>query len=439
MLYFLLCSLSLADTNYDRGIALMTEKKYRLATDEFNSCLNNDPKNAKCHWEIGWAYWMLSDWDNVLKHWYIVEKQNPSQEGIEQYILQAQDNKNVDVLVNQSKQNAPSTFKSPVPEGTTIRIRAVGDMMIGTNFPGGYLPPSGGADMFKGVSSELNDADLTFGNLEGPICSGKVASSKCKNSAPGRCYAFRSPPSYVQHYKNAGFDLLSTANNHANDFGQTCRMETEKLLDEANIAHSGRPGDIASVEQNGLKISMIAFHTSRSGHYLNDHETAKKLVASQAATHDIVIVSFHGGAEGSKATHVPKGKETFLGENRGNLRLFARDVIDSGADMVIGHGPHVLRGMEIYNDRLIAYSLGNFATYGRFNISGNNGLGVILEGTLDAEGKFVYGQLISTKQVGRGIPVLDESNKASDVIRKLSIEDFGDSAIQIAQDGSIKP
>ena len=107
--------------------------------------------------------------------------------------------------------------------------------------------------------------------------------------------------------------------------------------------------------------------------------------------------------------------------------------------MVIGHGPHVLRGMEVYKDRLIAYSLGNFATYGRFNISGNNGLGVILESTLDAEGKFIHGKLISTKQAGRGVPVLDDQYKAANLIRELSAEDFGETSVKVAQDGSLKP
>ena len=184
---------------------------------------------------------------------------------------------------------------------------------------------------------------------------------------------------------------------------------------------------------------MIAFHTSRSGHYLNDHETAKKLVQSQAATHDIVIVSFHGGAEGAKAIHTPNGSETFYGENRGDLRTFSRVVIDAGADLVLGHGPHVLRGMEVYNDRLIAYSLGNFATYGRFSLSGNKGLGVILETTLDSEGKFIEGKLIPTKQTGKGIPNIDIDQKAINLIRTLSTDDFPKTHIKIAQDGSIKP
>ena len=439
MFFTAFLSFAFANPHYENGIAQLADKNYNQAVDNFTRCIQTEPQNTSCHWEIGWAYWMLSDWEKVVSHWKTVERLQPNQEGLKQYLSQAVDNKNLETVLEQSRKDAPATFRSPVPEGTTLRIRSVGDLMIGTNFPAGYLPPNEGSDMLKQVSTVLNDADVTFGNLEGPICSGNDASSKCKNSAPGKCYAFRSPASYVSHYQEAGFDLLSTANNHANDFGQTCRLETERLLNEAGIAHSGRPGDIASIESNGLKIAMIGFHTSRSGHYLNDHDMAKKLVASQAAGHDIVIVSFHGGAEGSKAIHVPNGSETFLGENRGDLRQFSRDVIDSGADLVIGHGPHVLRGMEVYNDRLIAYSLGNFATYGRFNISGNNGLGVILESTLDAEGKFIHGKLISTKQVGRGIPVLDDQHKSADLIRELSTEDFGNTAVKVAQDGSLKP
>ena len=156
------------------------------------------------------------------------------------------------------------------------------------------------------MKSLLKDADITFGNLEGPLCdSGK--SSKCRKSK--NCYAFRSPTSYKDVYKDAGFDLVSTANNHSNDFGRDCLLKTEESLDEVGIHHSGRPGDIAYMQVNGLSIAMIAFHTSRAGHYINDHDTAKKLVKKLNETNDIVIVSFHGGAEGAKAIHLPKGRE----------------------------------------------------------------------------------------------------------------------------------
>jgi poly-gamma-glutamate capsule biosynthesis protein CapA/YwtB (metallophosphatase superfamily) len=427
------------ESPYEEGIVQMTNKNFSGAITAFEQCINEKPEQIECHWEIGWAHWMLSDWNAVVKHWSIVESKQPEFPKLSGYLTQAKDNQTLQQIMADSQKSAPATFASAVTEGSTLRIRSVGDMMIGTNFPAGYLPKNDGADSFTNIKSELQDADITFGNLEGPLCDGMTPSQKCVNSAPGKCYAFRSPASYAPYYKDAGFDLLSTANNHANDFGSSCRLETETLLDEQGIAHSGRPGDIASIEVNGFKVSMIAFYTNRSSHYLNDHDTAKKLVASQASTHDIVIVSFHGGAEGSKAIHVPKGSETFYGENRGDLRTFTHDVIDAGADLVIGHGPHVLRGMEIYKNKLIAYSLGNFATYGRFNISGYAGMGVILETTIDANGDFVAGEIISTKQIGRGVPTLDEDNKAIDLIRTLSTDDFGKTAVKIAVDGQIRP
>ena len=438
MFFLSLLSFSFATSFYNQGVEALQSKNYSLAIKHFSECVlkEQDKKILQdCLWELGWAHWMQSDWEQVVQSWQTLQKSDSKREGLEEYLSQAQDNYNLEKLIAQSRSNTPKTYSTNI--NASIRIRAVGDMMIGTDFPSGYLPPNNGANIFDGVKKELIDADITFGNLEGPLCdSGKT--TKCKPGAPaGSCYAFRTPSSYGTYYKDAGFDVVSTANNHSGDFGQTCRIETEKHLDLLGIKHSGRPGDIASLEANGLKIAIIGFHTNQACHYVNDHDTAKKLVAALSNNHDIVIVSFHGGAEGSKALHVPNGPETFYGENRGDLRKFARIVIDAGADAVIGHGPHVLRGMEIYKNRLIAYSLGNFATYGRFSLSGQKAKGVILELSMNSKGEFQGGKLIATKQIDKGIPVIDEENAAIDTIRLLSQEDFGSTSILVAQDGSI--
>ncbi len=445
LLSLLICS-ALADTgnleatpahlaDLEAGRAFLVDKLVDPALHSFAACLEIDPEQVDCHWEKGWAHYLKGEWEQVVTHWDKVQGLDPSRVG--DHLSQAKDQLRIRQLTMAVRSDAPASFTSDVPEGTTLRLRSVGDMMIGTDFPAGNLPPNDGADSFTAVTPWLQDADLTFGNLEGPLCDGGKT-NKCKpDAAPGSCYAFRTPGKYVAHYKAAGFDLLSTANNHAGDFGEVCRHETEKLLDAQGIAHSGRPGDIASVQKNGLKIAMIGFHTSRSCHYLNDHAMAQQLVRALAAQHDIVVVSFHGGREGSKAQHTPDARETFYGEDRGHLRRFARDVIDAGADLVVGHGPHVLRGMEVYSDRLIAYSLGNFATYGRFNIRGPSGLGVVLETLLAADGKFLSGRLLSTRQEGRGVPVPDETGEAADLIRQLSMQDFPKTGILIAQDGTL--
>ncbi len=119
----------------------------------------------------------------------------------------------------------------------------------------------------------------------------------------------------------------------------------------------------------------------------------------------------HAGAEGSAHTHVRPGTETYLGENRGNAVAFSHAVVEAGADAVIGHGPHVLRGMEWYHGRLIAYSLGNFAGYRAFALGGPSGLGGILRLTLRGDGHFESATIVPTRLVGAGLPALDPSQE----------------------------
>ena len=426
-----------AHPDLDAGRAFLSEKQVAPAISSLGRCLDDEPNNLDCHWEMGWAYWLKSDWAKVVEHWEAVEAADPARKGLKRHLSQVRDQARLSEIIRAGREGVPKTHRSEVPEGTTLRIRAVGDLMIGTDFPEGVLPKNDGKDTFAAVTEALNNADLTFGNLEGPLCDGGET-TKCKPGAPaGSCYAFRMPGRYAPLFTAAGFDLLSTANNHSGDFGEICRQQTESLLDAQGIAHSGRPGVIASVEKNGLKVAMIGFHTSAATHDVRDIDTARALVTHVASTHDIVIVSFHGGAEGAKAIHVPHGSETFYGEDRGDLRAFSHAVVDAGADLVLGHGPHVLRAMEIYKDRLIAYSLGNFATYGRFSLRGPNGLGVILDTTLAPSGAFIGGELVSTKQVGAGTVVLDDAQAGADMIRMLSAEDFPKTGVLVAQDGSL--
>ena len=332
------------------------------------------------------------------------------------------------------------TDTTDVAPASEIRIRAVGDVMLGTDFPSArHLPPNGGAGVLENVYDLLRDADLTFMNLEGPFLDGG-RSSKCPR-ARSNCYAFRTPTSYGQWLKEADLDLASIANNHAMDFSNDDpaldgRESTIRLLDELGIAWSGPTGTYASVEHDGLRVAMAAYHAFDHSNWLNDEARAAQFIAEIAETHDIVVVSFHGGAEGG-AIHVPRGREYAFGEDRGDLRLFSRTVIDAGADLVIGHGPHVPRGVEVYKGRLIAYSLGNFATYERFNIRGNNGLAPILDVTLAADGSFQSGSILSAKLVGEGVPVPDPSGAAARLMADLSASDFPESQAVMQADGTI--
>jgi poly-gamma-glutamate capsule biosynthesis protein CapA/YwtB (metallophosphatase superfamily) len=325
---------------------------------------------------------------------------------------------------------------APSPNGT-IRIRAVGDVMLGSAFPEGHLPPDNGSHLLDAVAPLLKDADLTFANLEGPFCDLEAPSTKCKKNSGNSCFAFRTPTVWAQYLKDVGVDVGSTANNHAGDFGEACRRQTEKKLDELGILWSGPKDSVAYLTVNGKKIGLIAFYNSAATNDLNDFPSAKKIVSETKAKADIVILSFHGGAEGAKKNHVPKGTEMFMGENRGNLRKFTHLVIDAGADLVIGHGPHVLRGMEIYKNKLIAYSLGNFATYGRFSLGGPLAIAGVLEVTIDSKGDFEGGKFLSTKQIGKGVPQPDENEKGFQLLKELSESDFEATAPKFGSNGVI--
>ena len=264
------------------------------------------------------------------------------------------------------------------------------------------------------------------------------STSKCSPRST-RCFAFRMPTRYGKYLKDAGFDVLSLANNHAADFGNFGLESTRKTLDALGIKHAGSDKfQLATtiVESKGKKIAFIGFATNAITPNVNDLAFAKQLVEEANKKADIVVVSFHGGAEGPTAQRVPNRTETFAGQIRGNLPLFSRTVIDAGADLVLGHGPHVLRGMEIYKDRLIAYSMGNFATYGMFRLEEETALTAIFEIKIAADGKFLSGKLHAGKQLGRGGPTLDSSGEAIKKVRELSIADFPTTAPKINDDGT---
>lgn len=320
-----------------------------------------------------------------------------------------------------------------------ITIAAVGDIMLGSPFPNdSRMPPNDGADLLKEVTPILSGADIAFGNLEGPMIDGG-GSSKC---SPGstRCFAFRVPTRYGKYLKDAGFDVMSAANNHASDFGDAGRASTRKVLDDLGIKHAGSDKDQYSttyLDVKGRKVAFVGFAHNNLVPNVNDLDNARRLVEAAKKKADIVVVSFHGGAEGTGAQHVYPRTEIFAGEARGNLPAFAHTVIDAGADLVLGHGPHVMRGLEIYNGHLICYSLGNFATYGWFQLAGETALTEILEVKIGADGKFVSGKIHSARQEGRGGPILDKSGESIRVVRSLSEADFGASAPKIADDGTI--
>jgi poly-gamma-glutamate capsule biosynthesis protein CapA/YwtB (metallophosphatase superfamily) len=323
----------------------------------------------------------------------------------------------------------PPAPKPPPPEpvidyaALRLSVAAVGDIMPGTDFPDNHLPDDDGAGFFAAVAPVLQIADVAFGNFEGVLLDGGEPVKRCQN--PSACYLFRTPTRYAAHLRDAGFDVMSVANNHARDFGESGRDSTMRALDDVGIKSSGREGTVASWREGELRVAMIAFSPTAGSWPLLEIDVGVAAVTKLAAEHDIVMVSFHGGAEGKPgAERIGFGMEYAYGEPRGDVVKFAHAVIDAGADLVLGHGPHVPRAMEIYNERLIAYSLGNFATYYGIGVSGEKGYAPILIAQLDGFGRFLYGRLESNIQVRPGGPQPDSQQKAMLRIRELTQLDF---------------
>ncbi len=326
---------------------------------------------------------------------------------------------------------------APAPVADTLyTVVGVGDMMLGTNYPNAsYLPPNGGKDLLADVRDILKDADVTFGNHEGTIIDSGGTPKSCRD--PSKCYVFRSPESYAQNFADAGFDLLSIANNHSGDFGPEGRKRTKAALDKVGILYAGLAGtdEYAVFEKDGVKYGLCAFAPNSGTCDIRNLPYAKKIVEKLAGLSDIVIVSFHGGAEGANAQHVPKRTENYLGENRGDVHAFSHAVIDAGADIVFGHGPHVTRAVELYKNRFIAYSMGNFCTYGRFSLSGPAGISPIISLKINPKGEFVEGQITPTYQQKTHGPKIDPQNRVIKTIIDLTKADFPDSGPAISADG----
>ena len=320
---------------------------------------------------------------------------------------------------------------------STITLVAVGDIMMGSNYPSEVNCPPKDIRLLDPVATYLQAADLSFANLEGPVLDKGGTMKKCQD--PSVCYAFRQPEYLTDQIKAAGIDLLSVANNHLGDFGEEGRSNTCRVLREKGFRIAGQlthPWDTITIK--GLRIGFTAFAPNSGCLPLNDNETVAQIIRELKSRSDIVIVSFHGGAEGSSFTHINRKMETYVGEKRGNVYAFARTAIDAGADVVLGHGPHVPRAIDLYKDRFITYSMGNFCTYKQFGLGGAAGIAPMFELKIRRDGSFQEGKIISVKQVGAGGPMLDPERAAQQLIQSLTKADLPECRLVMESDGRFR-
>jgi len=319
---------------------------------------------------------------------------------------------------------------APKPTGT-VTLSAVGDTMLGY---AGTLAPDPDT-YFDGVRRQIT-GDIRFANMEGTLTN--LTSGKCGANSTA-CYEFRVPPSWARYFKHAGFTIVSNANNHAFDFWQAGLDDTVTALDRDGLAHTGRTREITYLHVHGLTVAFIGVASYPNTGPLNDYPAARRLIQAADRHADIVVVAMHAGAEGVAAEHLTGQDEIYEGENRGNPEAFAHMAIDAGADLIIGYSPHVLRAMQVYHRRLIAYSLGNFAGYHNFTTEGALGISGILHVKLAADGRFLSGRLVSTVLAGAGRPELDPTAQGAALVEQLSREDLGSRGARLSADGAISP
>ncbi len=337
----------------------------------------------------------------------------------------------VDNILN-NFQELSQLVDSSIPN-EPITIKAVGDIIPGVDFPSNKLHPQP-EQLFQDVTPYFQGADLVFGNFESTLTDHPYSG---KNVSRPNVFAFRTPPSYTRLLKEAGFNVLSVANNHSLDFTEQGFEDTIKNIEEAGMVAASRKGEIAYTTVNGIPIAFIGFSTYSYHNSILDLEAAKALVAEAQKNATLVVISFHGGAEGTGALHVKNRTETFFSENRGNLVEFSREMIDAGADLVLGHGPHVPRALEVYQGKLIAYSLGNFMGYRSLSTVAELGYSLILEASIDLEGNFIEGQIIPIHLDSQGIPSYDSQNRTVKLMQTLTQSDFPETPLAIESDGKI--
>ena len=337
-----------------------------------------------------------------------------------------------EVAAGTAKHPAGSASRPVAPGSETVSITWVGDMTFGTL---DEWPPDGTGSLLDDVKPYLH-SDLTVGNLETAL--GDLPMSKCAPKETD-CYQFEAPTYTAKDLRRDGFSAVNVANNHTLDAGPAGEVSTDHALRAARLRWAGRPGQITYLTRNGIKIALLGFAPWSYDADALDIPAAEALVRKAKQHAQVVIVMEHLGGEGDDYRHVKPGEEYFLGQDRGNSIAFTHGVIDAGADLVMGSGPHVLRGFQWYRGHLIAYSLGNFCGYNTLGLDAYTSVGAILHVTLDARGQFVKGGITPIQLVEPGIPQVDHGGTAIHYINSLSQADFaGNGAVRLSAAGKIE-
>ncbi|HEX2207557.1 MAG TPA: CapA family protein [Longimicrobium sp.] len=332
--------------------------------------------------------------------------------------------------------------RSPAAQEDTaagVRVCAGGDVTLGTNLDtawvhtararlGRRVPALPSPDsLLAPLRPLLADADVVLLNVEAAIGEGRINRRKC---APGStlCFAFRSPVEAAGAIRRVAPEsaqvIGNVANNHARDDGDIGRRNTVRHLEAAGVSVTGLD-TIATrvITERGDTVAFLGF-AQWTGPDPRNLGAVRRHVRRAAGAYARVVVTMHMGAEGRGRQNTPNARESFAGEDRGNVVAFARAAVESGADLVIGHGPHVMRAAEWRDGKLVWYSLGNLVTYGPFTMREPLNRGGIACTVLDRDGAILSAQLRSTVQRAPGLVSVDATHRAAALADSLGRIDF---------------
>jgi hypothetical protein len=335
-----------------------------------------------------------------------------------------------------------------------IRVCAGGDVTLGTNLDTTWavvasrrakrrVPALPSPDsLLSPLRPLLSDAQVVLLNVEGAVGEGDAPFDKCERSTGG-CYALRMPlaaAAAIRRVNRKAVVVANLANNHARDAGAEGFAETVRALRDAGVVVTGIDSMATVVTTSaGDSIAFLGFSTSGGLTDLRDLDAVQRHVSRAHASHRRVIVTMHLGAEGASAQRTVDSTERFMNGSRGNPVAFARTSTDAGAQLVIGHGPHVLRAVEWHDRSLVLYSLGNLLTYGPFSHREPMRRGAVACATLDGRGGVHDAVLRPTVQRAPGRVSADRAKRALHIADSLSKLDFPKTGAHISRDGAVRP
>lgn len=340
------------------------------------------------------------------------------------------------------------------PVSAPVRVCAGGDVTLGTNLDTAWARKASrrmrqqfgrSDDPFSLVAPLrplVGGADIVLVNVESAIGEGPTP-SKCGRRSTN-CYALRAPAASAEALRSIAADAQvvgNVANNHARDAGAPGHRRTVELLERAGVFVTGDDSLPTLVPvSGGDTVAVLGFYTSAETPDVRDTAAVRRYVTRAANRYPIVIVTMHLGGEGVSAQHVRDATEVFLDIDRGNPIAFAEAAVRGGATMVIGHGPHVLRGMEwTRHGALIAYSLGNLLTYGPFGMQEPLDRGAVLCATVDRTGRVSSASITPTVQRAPGIVGRDASGRALSLVSSLGTSDFPATTVRVDSTGALAP